>query len=176
MNRLIGYIEQNGTVAARPRPSTYEPPYEGVRDPVVVRFKKLVPEAVTPRYAHGPEEDAAMDLSSCVECWIEPGGRKSVPTGISVELPAGYWAEVRPRGGLSYNYGIMAHVGTIDPGYRGEIMVILYNHGDRPFQVSQGMRIAQLLVSRYSQVVLQEADELSDSDRGEGRFSSTGLL
>src|SRR5690349_3508667 len=92
-----------------------------------LRVKKLHPEAVLPHYAHGPEEDAGMDLRSLERVVLSPGIARGVPTGIAVELPAGYEAQVRPRSGLALNHAITVNFGTIDPGYRGEIRVVMFN-------------------------------------------------
>jgi len=128
-----------------------------------------------PDYAHGPEEDAGMDLRSTEQYNLAVGERVTLGTGISIELPPGYEAQVRPRGGLTANHGIVAHFGTIDPGYRGEIHVVLFNHGRGAFFVKKGMKVAQLVVARYEAVVWDVVTALSDSARGNGGFGSTGL-
>ena len=96
-----------------------------------IRLKKLAPEAILPEYAHGPEEDAGMDLRSIAAVVLAPGVPQAVPTGIAIELPAGYEGQVRPRSGLALKHAIIVAntPGTIDPGYRGEIRVILLNAG-----------------------------------------------
>ncbi|MBL8173634.1 MAG: dUTP diphosphatase [Bryobacterales bacterium] len=140
-----------------------------------IRIKKLRPEAVLPSYAHGPEEDAGMDLRSCADLTIAPGATVLVPTGLALEIPPGYEAQVRPRSGLALKHSItMPNApGTIDPGYRGELGVILHNLGAHPFPVHAGDRIAQLIVTRYESVEWEETD-LQDSTRGQGGFGSTG--
>ncbi|MGI6361103.1 MAG: dUTP diphosphatase [Bacillota bacterium] len=103
--------------------------------------------------------------------------RVLVPTGIAIELPAGYEAQVRPRSGLAAKHGVtvLNSPGTIDADYRGEIKVILINHGDKEFMIERGMRIAQLVVAPFCQAQLIEVTELSDSLRGSKGFGHTGL-
>jgi dUTP pyrophosphatase len=121
-----------------------------------------------------------MDLMAAVEDEIvlAPGARAAVPTGIAIELPQCFEAQVRPRSGLALNHGItcLNTPGTIDSDYRGEVKVILINHGDTPFHVTRGMKIAQMVVARHEQAVLFEVDALSDSERGAGGFGSTGMV
>lgn len=128
-----------------------------------------------PRYAHGPDEDAGMDLHSVEAVTLEPGETKLVATGLAIELPPGYEAQIRPRSGLALKHSITLpnSPATIDPGYRGEIRVILQNLGREPFQISPGERIAQLVIARYEAVQWKEG-ELGDSVRGEGGFGSSG--
>jgi dUTP pyrophosphatase len=140
-----------------------------------MRIKRLHPDAMVPRYAHGPEEDAGMDLHSVEAVTLAPGETKLVATGLAIELPAGYEAQIRPRSGLALKYSITLpnSPATIDPGYRGEIKVILLNLGREPFQILPGERIAQMVVARYEAVEWEEGD-LADSRRGEGGFGSSG--
>jgi dUTP pyrophosphatase len=128
-----------------------------------------------PRYAHGPDEDAGMDLHSVESITLDPGETKLVPTGLAIELPAGYEAQIRPRSGLALKHSITLpnSPATIDPGYRGEIRVILLNLGREPFQISPGERIAQMVIARYEAIEWEEG-ELADSLRGEGGFGSSG--
>ena len=128
-----------------------------------------------PRYAHGPNEDAGMDLHSVESVTLRPGETKLVPTGLAIELPAGYEAQIRPRSGLALKYSITLpnSPATIDPGYRGEIRVILLNLGREPFQISPGERIAQMVIARYEAIEWEEG-ELGDSVRGDGGFGSSG--
>jgi dUTP pyrophosphatase len=130
---------------------------------------------MVPRYAHGPNEDAGMDLHSVEPVTLGPGETKLVPTGLAIELPAGYEAQIRPRSGLALKYSITLpnSPATIDPGYRGEIRVILHNLGREPFQISPGERIAQMVIARYEAIEWEEG-ELADSLRGEGGFGSSG--
>ena len=117
-----------------------------------------------PRYAHGPDEDAGMDLHSVEAATLAPGETKLVATGLAIELPAGYEAQIRPRSGLALKYSITLpnSPATIDPGYRGEISVILHNLGREPFQILPGERIAQMVIARYEAVEWEEGD-LADS-------------
>lgn len=105
-----------------------------------------------------------------------PGERALVPTGICLELPPGYEAQVRPRSGLALRHGIalVNAPGTIDADYRGEVGVILINHGSEPFTIVSGERIAQLVFARYHKASLVESDELAASERGSGGFGHTG--
>ncbi|MEJ7605424.1 MAG: dUTP diphosphatase [Bryobacteraceae bacterium] len=140
-----------------------------------IRISRLVPEAKLPAYAHGPLEDAGMDLHATADTPLEPGIAQLVPTGLAIELPPGYEAQLRPRSGLALKHSISLPnaPATIDPGYRGEIKVILLNLGNEPYTVHQGDRIAQMVVTRYEAVEWDEA-ELGDSARGAGGFGSSG--
>lgn len=141
-----------------------------------IRIRKTHAAAVLPAYAHGPLEDAGMDLCAVEDATLAPGVPQLVPTGLTIELPPGYEAQVRPRSGLALKQAItMPNTpGTIDPGYRGEIRVILLNLGREPYTIHAGDRIAQMIVSRYEAVEWEEGD-LANSARGEGGFGSSGL-
>jgi dUTP pyrophosphatase len=121
---------------------------------------------------------AGLDLLAANDADIDlaPGARAAVPCGIALELPAGAEAQVRPRSGLALHHGItcLNAPGTIDSDYRGEVKAILVNHGDCPFRITRGMKIAQLVIATYVQAVLVESDALSDTARGTGGFGSTG--
>ena len=140
-----------------------------------IRIKRLVPEATLPRYAHGAKEDAGMDLCAVEDALLEPGVPRTVATGLAIELPPGFEAQIRPRSGLALQHAITLpnSPATIDPGYRGEIRVILLNLGREPYQIHCGDRIAQMVVARYEAVEWEEGD-LHDSRRGEGGFGSSG--
>ena len=140
-----------------------------------LRIRKLRDDAVIPHYAHGPEEDAGMDLHAVESVTLAPGDTKLVPTGLAIELPAGFEAQIRPRSGLALKHSITLpnSPATIDPGYRGEIRVILQNLGREAFEIHPGDRIAQIVIARYEAVEWVEG-ELSDSARGEGGFGSSG--
>ncbi|WP_158047905.1 dUTP diphosphatase [Skermanella pratensis] len=129
--------------------------------------------------AYATEHSAGMDLAAAVTdpVVLEPGARALIPTGFALALPDGYEAQVRPRSGLALRHGIgvLNSPGTIDADYRGEVGVILINHGDRPFTIERGMRIAQLVVAPYSRVAWSLADKLGASARGAGGFGSTGV-
>ncbi|MDR1974019.1 MAG: dUTP diphosphatase [Bacteroidales bacterium] len=121
---------------------------------------------------------AGMDLMASLEeaLTIMPGDRALVPTGLSIALPEGYEAQVRPRSGLAAKYGITAlnSPGTIDADYRGEIKVILINHGKEPFVIQNGDRIAQMVVAKYERIEWTAVEELEDTKRGAGGFGHTG--
>jgi dUTP pyrophosphatase len=130
-----------------------------------------------PSYA--TEHAAGMDLCAAVsnDVVIEPGKRALIPTGLSIALPEGYEAQIRPRSGLALKNGltVLNSPGTIDADYRGEVQVILANLGAEPFTVTRGMRIAQMVVTRYERVEWQQVAELPQSARGTGGFGSTGV-
>jgi dUTP pyrophosphatase len=138
-----------------------------------IRIKKLHADAILPSYAHGPKEDAGMDLRAVERVVLVPGVAQGVPTGIAIELPAGAEAQVRPRSGMALKHSLTVNFGTIDPGYRGEIRVIMFNLGREDYTVEKGDRIAQLIVSKYEPVEWEEG-ELGDSARGAGGFGSSG--
>jgi len=144
---------------------------------VNLRARKLHPDARLPRFAHGPEEDAGMDLHAVEAAVIPGGGWKAVGTGLSLEIRAGYEGQVRPRSGLAARHGVtlLNSPGTIDPGYRGEVRVLLVNHSTADFKVEPGDRIAQLVISSYAAVEWSWAEDLKESARAEGGFGSTGV-
>ena len=121
---------------------------------------------------------AGMDLRAAVEADLEiaPGARALVPTGLAIALPPGYEAQVRPRSGLALRNGIslVNSPGTIDADYRGEVGVIVINHGEETFTVTRGMRIAQMVFAPVTQAAWQEVDALPETARGAGGFGSTG--
>ena len=129
-----------------------------------------------PNYA--TEHAAGMDLAAAVTdpVVLEPGARALIPTGLALALPPGFEAQIRPRSGLALRHGIgvLNSPGTIDADYRGEVGVILINHGDHPFTVERGMRIAQMVVAPYTRVAWNLTESLDQSTRGEGGFGSTG--
>ena len=129
--------------------------------------------------AYASAAAAGADLLAAIDHDIElrPLERRIVPTGISIALPVGFEAQVRPRSGLAAKHGVtVANApGTIDADYRGEIGVILVNLGREPFRISRGMRIAQLVVARHARAVWREASELDRTARGAGGFGSTGV-
>lgn len=139
-----------------------------------LKVKLLTDTAKLPIYA--TENSAGMDLFSDEETEIQPFEIKAVRTGISVEIPQGYEGQVRPRSGLALKGITVANApGTIDSDYRGEVKVILINLSRETFKVEKGMRIAQLIISKYEKVQIKEVDKLSETKRGEGGFGSTGL-
>ena len=138
-------------------------------------MKRLRPDAALPEYAHGPAEDAGMDLRAVERAVLAPNVPQGVPTGLAIELPAGYEAQIRPRSGLALKHAITVpnSPGTIDPGYRGEIRVILLNLGKSDYVIDKGDRIAQMVIAKYEAIELMEG-ELSDTERGAGGFGSSG--
>lgn len=142
---------------------------------VTLRIKKINPDATIPQFAH--EGDAGMDLFSVDDLDINPGESKLIKTGITIELPKNTEAQVRPRSGLALKNGItvLNTPGTIDEGYRGEIGVILINHGKECFSVKKGMKIAQMVIKPILTVKIKEVQELADSERGTEGFGSTGV-
>jgi dUTP pyrophosphatase len=121
---------------------------------------------------------AGMDLASAADepVRLEPGGRVGVPTGLALEIPAGFEGQVRPRSGLALRFGvtIINAPGTIDSDYRGELVVLLVNLGREPHVINPGDRIAQLVIAPVTQVALAETEDLSDTVRGAGGFGHTG--
>jgi dUTP pyrophosphatase len=140
-----------------------------------LRINKLNDLASIPQYEH--PNDSGLDLISLKDLDILPGESKLVPTGIAIELPQGTEAQIRPRSGLALKHQVtvLNTPGTIDEGYRGEIGVILINHGKTTFKVTKGMRIAQMVIAPVIRVEVEEAQQLSDTSRGSGGFGSTGF-
>jgi len=142
---------------------------------VRVKFKMLSDcRDLAPAKAH--PDDAAYDLRSRVDISLAPGTTSLVPTGLFLELPAGFEAQIRSRSGLALKHDLFLPnaPGTIDAGYRGEVGVIICNRGGRAFRISRGDRIAQMVISKLPEVLLVESDELSATGRGTGGFGSTG--
>ena len=131
-------------------------------------------EDLVPAKAHA--DDAAFDLRSRTDLTVPVNKSTLIPTGVFIELPVNYEAQVRPRSGLAlkHNITLTNSPGTIDAGYRGEVGVIMFNHGPEEFAVRRGDRIAQMVIAELPEVELQIAETLSISDRGEGGFGSTG--
>jgi len=141
----------------------------------IVKIKRLVPEAKLPKYEH--PGDSGADLVAIADYTLKPMQWLAVPTGIAAEFPMGLELQVRPRSGLALKHGVtvLNTPGTVDAGYRGEIKVILVNFGGEPFQITPGMKIAQLVVAPVVRGLFQEVDELTTSQRGSGGFGSTGI-
>lgn len=140
-----------------------------------VKVKRLSDRAIVPSYAH--QGDAGLDLYSVVDLVIEPGESALVGTGIAIELPLFTEAQIRPRSGLALKHQItvLNSPGTVDQSFRGEVGVILINHGKFPFVVSVGDRVAQMVIKPVLQVKVVEVSELDSTARGEGGFGSTGV-
>ncbi len=142
---------------------------------MILKINRLHPDAALPEYAHGPAEDAGLDLRSLEDTTLEPGVPQAVATGLALEIPAGYEVQIRPRSGLALKHAITLPnaPATIDPGYRGELKVILLNLGREPYQIHKGDRIAQMVLAKYEAVEWLEGD-LAESVRGTGGFGSSG--
>jgi dUTP pyrophosphatase len=149
--------------------------------PVEVAFQRLAHAMGLPLPGYQSAGAAGMDLPAALAegetLTLAPGARALVPTGFCLHLPDGYEAQVRPRSGLAARHGVtvLNAPGTVDSDYRGEIKVILINHGQEPFPVRRGDRIAQLVVAPVSQAVAREVAALPGSERGAGGFGSTGV-
>jgi dUTP pyrophosphatase len=131
----------------------------------------------SPKSAFAAGADLAAALPEGESLTIAPGARALVPTGFAIAIPPGYEGQLRPRSGLAAEHGVtvLNAPGTIDADYRGEVRAILVNHGDRPFAISRGMRIAQLVIAPVAAAEFVEAAELPESERGVGGFGSTGI-
>jgi dUTP pyrophosphatase len=142
---------------------------------VLVRVRRLVPDLPIPAYAH--PGDAGADLVAARDVELAPGARAMVPTGVAIALPPGYVGLVHPRSGLAAKLGVtvLNAPGTVDAGYRGEILVNLINHDrDRTVKITRGDRIAQLVIQRVERADFHVVDELDGSSRGAGGHGSTG--
>lgn len=141
-----------------------------------VNIKKLRADAVLPQYH--TEDSAGVDLTAAIDepITLKPLERKLIPTGLAIEVPKGYEAQVRARSGLSLKHGITAAngVGTVDADFRGELCAILVNLSNEDFTIEPGMRVAQMILKKYETIEWQESDELSHTKRGESGYGSTG--
>ena len=139
-----------------------------------VKIKKMA-DVKTPHYAH--KGDSGVDLYSAEEYVLKPMERRLISTGIKIEIPHGYEAQVRPKSGLAIEHGI-SHAnsgGTIDSGYRGEIKVPLINLSDKSYKIEKGKKIAQMVFAKVEEAVFEEVGELGPTARNESGFGSTGL-
>lgn len=148
-------------------------------DDITVALKPLDHAVGLKLPTYATTQSAGMDLTAALEEALEldSGERALIPTGLSIALPKGFEAQIRPRSGLAINHGVtvLNSPGTIDADYRGEIKVILINHGKEAFTIERGMRIAQMVVERYTHVNWKTVSELDENnERGEGGFGSTG--
>ena len=142
-----------------------------------VQIRKLRPDAVIPKYMS--EHAAGLDLSAAIDAPVNlpaAGGRAAISTGLAFALPPGYEGQVRPRSGLARSHGttVVNAPGTVDADYRGEVQVLLINHGGADVTINPGDRIAQLIIAPVVQAELEEVSELSTTGRGGGGFGSTG--
>ncbi|MEP3278625.1 MAG: dUTP diphosphatase [Stappiaceae bacterium] len=147
---------------------------------VTIKLQKLPHGRDLPLPNYQTKEAAGMDLLAALPDdqphTLNPGERTLVPTGLSMALPVGYEAQIRPRSGLAAKHGItlLNSPGTIDSDYRGEIKAILINHGSEPFEITRGTRIAQMVIAPVLQAVLEDVETLEETERGAGGFGSTG--
>lgn len=145
---------------------------------LTIPLKPLAHGEDLPLPTYATEDSAGMDLLAAVEAplTLNPGARFLIPTGLSMALPKGFEAQIRPRSGLAYKHGItvLNSPGTIDADYRGEVKVLLINHSDEPFEITRGMRIAQMVIAPVTQSSWETVDTLPDTNRGAGGFGSTG--
>ena len=138
---------------------------------------RIINKSNNPSPTYATSDSAGMDIRANESCVVVAGGRALVKTGLYIELPEGFEAQIRPRSGLALKHGItvLNTPGTIDADYRGEIGVILYNTSDEDFVVNVGDRIAQMVIARYENIRWIKVDNLSDTNRGEGGFGSTKI-
>jgi len=137
-----------------------------------IKITKLHPDAKIPQYAH--HNDAGMDLFCVETITINPGERLQIKTGIAMEIPDGYVGLVWDKSGLSHKFGLRTLGGVVDSGYRGEIMVGMYNLSTEPYVFEVGHKVAQMLIQKVEQPSIVEVEELSESVRGDKAFGSTG--
>ncbi|MBT3691140.1 dUTP diphosphatase [Candidatus Woesearchaeota archaeon] len=138
-----------------------------------VKFKKLHEDAISPKYAK--EGDAGLDLHSIEEFTLKPNETRLTKTGLAIQLPRGYVSLIWPKSGLASKHSIHIMGGVIDADYRGEYGVIIKNLGHEDFQVTKGMRIAQLLIQQVIEAKLEEVNDLDETERGDGAFGHTGI-
>jgi dUTP pyrophosphatase len=147
-------------------------------DPVV-SVQRLPHGADLPLPAYATAQSAGLDLMAAIgsDVTLAPGTRQLVPTGLAIALPAGFEAQVRPRSGLALKHGVtvLNSPGTIDADYRGEVQVLLINHGTQPFIVRRGDRIAQMVVAPVTQIAWKQVEQLNETERGSGGYGSTGI-
>lgn len=141
---------------------------------------KLLPHGTgLPLPAYATAGAAGMDLCAALDAplTLQPGERRLIPSGLAIALPQGYEAQLRPRSGLALKHGVtvLNSPGTIDCDYRGEVQALLINHGEGPFTVERGMRIAQIVIAPVMQARLRLVDDLDDTARGAGGYGSTGV-
>lgn len=138
----------------------------------------IINKSKHPLPAYQTEASAGMDLHANLDSPVEllPNQRALIPTGLYIELPMGCEAQIRPRSGLAFKHGItvLNSPGTIDADYRGEIKILLINHGDQPFHIQDGERIAQMVIAKHETTSWQPVDSLNTTQRGEGGYGSTG--
>lgn len=171
----------NRAPSAFPRPLSPLPPFTHTLMPSLrIAVRRLSHAEGLDLPAHETDFSAGADLRAAVPegepMTLDPGEWRLVPTGLQIALPSGYEGQVRPRSGLAYRHGVtvLNSPGTIDADYRGEVKVLLINHGPDAFTIERGERIAQLVVAPHAHVAWMEEDALAETARGEGGFGSTG--
>lgn len=137
-----------------------------------LKIKKLHPDAIIPSYAH--EGDAGMDLFAPERVELLPGERKSIPLGLSMEIPYGYVILLWDKSGISHKFGLKSFGGVVDSGYRGEVCAGIMNLSDKPYVFEKGNKVIQMLIQKVEEMEVEEVDGLSESMRGAGGFGSTG--
>ena len=147
--------------------------------PIPVAIRRLPHGADLPLPAYATAQSAGLDLMAAVasDVTLAPGARQLIPTGLAIALPAGFEAQVRPRSGLALKHGItvLNSPGTIDADYRGEVQVLLINHGPAPFVIRRGDRIAQMVVAPMTRIAWSIVERLDETERGSGGYGSTGI-
>lgn len=139
---------------------------------LTLKIKKLKDDAKVPTYAH--PGDAGLDLYACEEVRIAPGARAIIGTGVAMEIPEGYVGLVWDKGGISMKGGLKTIGGVVDSGYRGEIMIGIINFSDKEYVFEKGHKVAQMVIQQKEEVTVEEIDELSDTERGDKKFGSSG--
>ncbi len=148
-------------------------------DSVIVKVKRLDNNRDLPLPSYQSDGSSGLDLRAAIgdAVTLQPGDIRLIPTGLSISLPQGYEAQIRPRSGLALDYGLglVNAPGTIDSDYRGEIQIVAINWGKKAVTIKRGDRIAQMIISRVSRVVIKEVDELDPTERGGGGFGHSGI-
>ena len=139
-----------------------------------IKIKLLDKDLELPSFAY--EGDAAFDMRASHDAVLAPGEMKLIKTGLAMAIPKGFRGIVKDRSGLAAKHGLETAAGVIDAGYRGEVGIVMRNHGSEEFAVEKGMRIAQMKIEEVPIMSLVEVDDLDDSQRGEGGFGSSGLM
>lgn len=144
---------------------------------ISIAIKRLPHGADLPLPSYATEHAAGMDIVSAEDITLMPGGRHAVATGFAIAIPQGYEVQVRPRSGLALKHGISLPntPGTIDSDYRGEMKIIMINHGSEAFEIARGDRIAQLVPAKVQHAMFAEVNDLDETARGTGGFGSTGV-
>lgn len=138
----------------------------------IIRFKLLSPDAKLPQYAHA--DDAGFDIFSIESANLEPGQKHVFKTGLTSQIPQGWFVSFRDKSGLAAKHGLHTMGGVIDAGYRGEWGVILVNNGQEPVAIEKGDKVAQGILQPAEQAMIEQVEELSGTERGDGGFGSTG--